>query len=112
MISRASLRVVISVVVDHGDFIFYVVERPTFVFPPLSDTPSFSTYTNVLSKGNVPTPEEWRTLWSAWDLITLKMIPEGMVHQKPIDLRHKCLFYIGHIPTYVTGCIHYADSQV
>jgi len=29
------------------------------------------------------------------------MIPHEMLHQKPIDLRHKCLFYIGHIPTYV-----------
>jgi len=29
------------------------------------------------------------------------MIPQEMLHQKPIDLRHKCLFYIGHIPTYV-----------
>ncbi|KDQ55037.1 hypothetical protein JAAARDRAFT_37574 [Jaapia argillacea MUCL 33604] len=24
-----------------------------------------------------------------------------MLHQKPIDLRHKCLFYIGHIPTFL-----------
>ncbi|EPQ54993.1 hypothetical protein GLOTRDRAFT_60878 [Gloeophyllum trabeum ATCC 11539] len=29
------------------------------------------------------------------------MIPPGMLHQKPIDLRHKCLFYIGHIPTFL-----------
>ena len=29
------------------------------------------------------------------------MTPKTMVHEKPIDLRHKCLFYFGHIPTYV-----------
>ncbi|KAH7907883.1 C-type lectin protein [Hygrophoropsis aurantiaca] len=29
------------------------------------------------------------------------MIPQEMLHQKPIDLRHKCLFYIGHIPTFL-----------
>lgn len=29
------------------------------------------------------------------------MIPEGMLHTKPIYLRHKCLFYIGHIPTFL-----------
>ncbi|EGO00865.1 hypothetical protein SERLA73DRAFT_105312 [Serpula lacrymans var. lacrymans S7.3] len=29
------------------------------------------------------------------------MIPKHMLHQKPIDLRHKCLFYIGHIPTFL-----------
>nr|KAF8995500.1 C-type lectin protein [Cyathus striatus] len=55
----------------------------------------------MLETGNIPTPEEWQNLWSVWDLITLGMIPQGMLHQKPIDLRHKCLFYIGHIPTFL-----------
>jgi len=49
--------------------------------------------------GNIPTLEEWDRLWTAWDMVTLQMIPYEMLHQKPIDLRHKCLFYIGHIPT-------------
>ncbi|KIM72320.1 hypothetical protein PILCRDRAFT_99370 [Piloderma croceum F 1598] len=49
----------------------------------------------------VPTLFEWRDLWAAWDLVTLEMIPPIMLHQKPIDLRHKCLFYIGHIPTFL-----------
>ena len=49
--------------------------------------------------GNIPTEAEWHALWAAWDLVTLPMIPPAMLHQKPIDLRHKCLFYIGHIPT-------------
>ena len=29
--------------------------------------------------------------------ITLEMIPEKMLHTKPIDLRHICLFYLGHM---------------
>ena len=29
------------------------------------------------------------------------MIPEYMQFQKPIDLRHICLFYLGHIPTFL-----------
>jgi hypothetical protein len=29
--------------------------------------------------------------------ITLDMIPKEMLHQKPIDLRHICLFYLGHM---------------
>ena len=29
--------------------------------------------------------------------ITLDMISEEMLHQKPIDLRHICLFYLGHM---------------
>ncbi len=49
--------------------------------------------------GNIPTLEEWDKLWAAWDMVTLQMIPQEMLHQKPIGLRHKCLFYIGHIPT-------------
>ncbi|KAL1696034.1 C-type lectin protein [Schizophyllum commune] len=51
--------------------------------------------------GNIPTEAEWESLWRAWDLVTLSMIPPAMLHQKPIDLRHKCLFYIGHIPTFL-----------
>ena len=29
--------------------------------------------------------------------ITLAMCPEKMLHTKPIDLRHICLFYLGHM---------------
>ncbi|KAG8771688.1 hypothetical protein FRC12_003469 [Ceratobasidium sp. 428] len=29
------------------------------------------------------------------------MIPQEMLRQKPIDLRHKCLFYLGHIPAFL-----------
>jgi hypothetical protein len=29
------------------------------------------------------------------------MIPPSMLMQKPIDLRHICLFYLGHIPTFL-----------
>jgi hypothetical protein len=29
--------------------------------------------------------------------ITLSMIPPSMLHSKPIDLRHICLFYLGHM---------------
>jgi hypothetical protein len=47
----------------------------------------------------VPTLSEWRELWAMWDLVTLEMLPYEMLHHKPIDLRHKCLFYLGHIPT-------------
>ncbi|KAF8221072.1 hypothetical protein L208DRAFT_1415679 [Tricholoma matsutake] len=111
LISLASLRANISVFVNSGDYIFYVLEKPAFVFPPLSASPSFSTSAtpgNIITKGNVPTPEEWRTLWAAWDLVTMKMIPKEMLHKKPIDLRHKCLFYIGHIPTFLDMLLHKA----
>lgn len=95
--STASLRAVVSVPII-GDCVLYVVEQPPFVFPALSRTPGFQV-TPTKSYGNIPTLEEWNTVWSTWDFITLRMIPQEMLHQKPIDLRHKCLFYIGHIPT-------------
>lgn len=47
----------------------------------------------------IPTLEEWSNMWKLWDTVTLGMIPPQMMMEKPIDLRHKCLFYLGHIPT-------------
>jgi len=50
----------------------------------------------------VPTLDDWSALWNAWDAITLGMISPQMMHERPIDLRHICLFYLGHIP----ACVH------
>ena len=49
----------------------------------------------------LPTVEEWQDMWAAWDFINRRMIPPSMLFQKPIDLRHICLFYQGHIPTFL-----------
>lgn len=40
-------------------------------------------------------------LWKAWDFITLRMLPQNLLHAKPIDLRNDCIFYLGHIPTFL-----------
>ncbi|KAF8160867.1 C-type lectin protein [Crassisporium funariophilum] len=104
--SLASLRSVLSVPLK-GLGTLHVLEKPTFVYPPLSSTISQSfAASQDGSSGNIPTLADWKTLWATWDLITLQMIPEAMLHQKPIDLRHKCLFYIGHIPTFLDMLIH------
>lgn len=29
------------------------------------------------------------------------MVPSSMLFERPIDLRHICLFYFGHIPTFL-----------
>lgn len=110
----AGARSVISIPSADSKRILYILEKPTVVFPTLSQmrgflppslegraaplalqrpTPSFP------PKANIPNLEEWKRIWAAWDLVTLGMTPSSMLHQKPIDLRHKCLFYIGHIPT-------------
>ncbi|KAF8893888.1 C-type lectin protein [Infundibulicybe gibba] len=100
-INLASLRALISFPSTTDTSTLCIVEKPAFVFPPLSRNPSLVPSIVDGQRGNVPTPEEWNNVWSAWDMITLQMIPQEMLHQKPIDLRHKCLFYIGHIPTFL-----------
>jgi formylglycine-generating enzyme required for sulfatase activity len=49
----------------------------------------------------VPQPEEWKALWAAWDTVTRHMLPADEVMSKPIPLRNPCVFYLGHIPTFL-----------
>lgn len=49
----------------------------------------------------VPTIEEFEQLWGAWDTVTRHMILEKEMLSKPINLRNCCLFYLGHIPTFL-----------
>jgi len=83
-----------------GDIVLHIVERPSFSFTTLSSKPG--------PHFGVPTIEEFREMWKAWDLVTLGMIPSHLLHTRPIDLRHKCLFYLGHIPTQV----HLSSTRV
>ncbi|RSM19686.1 hypothetical protein CDV31_001573 [Fusarium ambrosium] len=48
----------------------------------------------------LPSLEEWKQLWSVWDLVTTKMIPPDALMEQPIPLRNPLLFYLGHIPTF------------
>jgi len=73
----------------------YLLERPYTSFSPLPSLAPFS----------VPTPDDWRALrWLGWNQVTLGMIPSALLYQEPIDLRQKCLFYIGNIPTSARTC--------
>ncbi|KAJ3569595.1 hypothetical protein NP233_g4946 [Leucocoprinus birnbaumii] len=114
-LTLASLRSILALPFNEGKLTLHVVERPNFVFAPLSRTTGFDVPTPSSPEreqeplpGNIPTLEEWDKLWAAWDMVTLQMIPHEMLHQKPIDLRHKCLFYIGHIPTFLDMLLHKA----
>ncbi|KIY66916.1 hypothetical protein CYLTODRAFT_454937 [Cylindrobasidium torrendii FP15055 ss-10] len=103
ILSAAGLRPLLGSADNDSKCTTYLVERPPVVFPPVSAVSSLTSTPKLLAPppANVPTLDEWRTLWKIWDLVTLEMIPGEMLHQKPIDLRHKCLFYIGHIPTFL-----------
>lgn len=49
----------------------------------------------------VPELQAWNELWKAWDAVTRKMILKEDLLSKPIRLRNACIFYLGHIPTFL-----------
>lgn len=49
----------------------------------------------------VPTVHDWESLWEIWDTVTQDMIPKQELQEKPIRLRNACIFYLGHIPTFL-----------
>ncbi|KAF2467704.1 uncharacterized protein BDR25DRAFT_305450 [Lindgomyces ingoldianus] len=86
-----------------GDYGLHLVSKPEF-FLPLAPK-------NYAAKP-VPSISEWIEIWAAWDAVTRKMIPEQELFAKPIKLRNDCIFYLGHIPTFLdihisraTGCV-------
>ncbi|KIP03341.1 hypothetical protein PHLGIDRAFT_37484 [Phlebiopsis gigantea 11061_1 CR5-6] len=95
--TTSGLRSILTM--QSNNLTLYILERPSFTFPLLSLTPS-SPLNPVCNPYTTPSLAEFQLLWKAWDLVTLGMIPPSMLHQKPIDLRHKPLFYIGHLPTF------------
>jgi L-histidine Nalpha-methyltransferase / hercynylcysteine S-oxide synthase len=108
LFTEAELRPIQRWMDSASQYSLWLLERPPFMFPLLS-SPSAS----VLSEDIVPKPpycsspfgvpciQDWQNLWVLWDFITRRMIPESMLFQKPIHLRHICLFYLGHIPTFL-----------
>ena len=72
------------------------------MFPLLKVPQSSDEQSVVRSPFSLPTLDEWRNMWAAWDFVTRQMIPPSMLFQKPIDLRHICLFYCGHIPAFLS----------
>lgn len=49
----------------------------------------------------IPTLAEYEKLWALWDAVTRQMIPQEELLSKPIKLRNACIFYLGHIPTFL-----------
>lgn len=77
----------------------HFVSKPAFLFPTKPD---------LYAAQPVPALTEWRELWKAWDAVTRQMIPEDELLSKPINLRNACIFYLGHIPTFLD--IHMARA--
>jgi formylglycine-generating enzyme required for sulfatase activity len=70
----------------------HFISKPTF---------AFSSNPEIYAAKPVPSLPDWQQLWAAWDAVTVKMTPEAELLSKPIKLRNVCLFYIGHIPTFL-----------
>lgn len=94
---QAQLRPIRRWVDSTGRHSLVLLERPLFVFqfgPDPGPTSPYGPFT-------VPTVKDWEAVWTAWDFVTLRMIPPSMLYQKPIGLEHICLFYLGHIPAFL-----------
>jgi hypothetical protein len=75
----------------NSNYRLWLLRKPPFFFPAKTLAPKKGSEPLEDQRfGSVPTRDEWSALWKLWDTITLGMIPEPMLHEKPIDLRHKC----------------------
>jgi hypothetical protein len=63
------------------------------------------------AKSTVPTLEDYRGLWAVWDTVTRGMIPNDELLNKPIKLRNACIFYLGHIPTFLDMQLSKATNE-
>jgi hypothetical protein len=70
--------------------------------------PAFALDAATYAARPVPSVEEFEQLWAVWDFLTTKLIPKQELLSKPIRLRNCCLFYLGHIPTFLD--IHVSRS--
>jgi hypothetical protein len=62
---------------------------------------TFDSNPSVYAASTVPTLDDWTGLWTIWDVVTRGMIPNQELLEKPIKLRNACIFYLGHIPTFL-----------
>ncbi|TGO15794.1 hypothetical protein BTUL_0036g00130 [Botrytis tulipae] len=67
----------------------------------IKSTMTFDSNPGVYASSTAPTFQDWQGLWSVWDTVTRKMIPNEELVEKPIKLRNACIFYLGHIPTFL-----------
>lgn len=61
----------------------------------------FSLSPSEYAASALPSLADWRALWAVWDAITRGMLPKKELLERPIRLRNACIFYLGHIPTFL-----------
>ena len=62
---------------------------------------SLSLIPSLYAPHALPSLEDWDSLWASWDVVTREMMPQEVLLEKPIKLRNACIFYLGHIPTFL-----------
>lgn len=103
LFTDANLRPVQRWTDSKSQYSLWLLERPAFVFPLLRTPSADKVAQNLVSSTpfGFPARADWEVLWRTWTTVTRGMISTEMLYEKPIDLRHICLFYLGHIPTFL-----------
>ncbi|TFK24369.1 DUF323 domain-containing protein [Coprinopsis marcescibilis] len=104
LFSNGNLRPIQRWTDSNGQYSLWLLERPPISFPLLHTPGPVKRVGHTVEPATpfgFPARAEWENVWELWNLVTLGMIPPSMLHEKPIDLRHICLFYFGHIPTFL-----------
>ncbi|KAF4630265.1 hypothetical protein G7Y89_g7876 [Cudoniella acicularis] len=76
------------------------------------DVMAFDSSPTAYAASTVPTWDDWQGLWKVWDLVTRRMIPDENLLEKPIKLRNACIFYLGHIPTFLDIQLNKVTSEL
>ncbi|KAK4100895.1 hypothetical protein N658DRAFT_426797 [Parathielavia hyrcaniae] len=76
----------------HKDYGVHMLAKPKM---------AYSLVPSVYARTALPSLEDWDGLWAAWDVVTREMLPPDELLAKPIKLRNACIFYLGHIPTFL-----------
>lgn len=85
-----------------GNYGLHMVSKPK-IFWPLKP--------EQYAANPVPSMTDWEQIWSAWDAVTQDMISDDELLEQPIKLRNACIFYLGHIPTFLDIHISRATEQ-
>jgi hypothetical protein len=79
-----------------------MLSRPKMPFPLIP---------KAYASSPLPSFDDWEALWASWDVVTQDMIPDEELLNKPIKLRNACIFYLGHIPTFLDIQLHKATGE-
>ncbi|KAI1142131.1 C-type lectin protein [Hypoxylon sp. FL0543] len=77
---------------DDEDYGLHLLTKPNM---------SFSLTPSEYARFHVPSLSDFESLWATWDIVTRRMLPDEELLDKPIKLRNACIFYLGHIPTFL-----------